>query len=64
MPKTTDDNEPPQFLTVGDVAKRLQVTKRTVWKWISNDELRVHRFGGAVRIAPEDLDDFIKKRRQ
>jgi excisionase family DNA binding protein len=46
----------PQMLTVKQVAAELQVSTRTVWRWIERNELAVHYFDRSVRISPEDLD--------
>jgi excisionase family DNA binding protein len=53
--KTTQE----KFLTVGQVADMLQVTTRTVHRWISSGELRVHRFSRSVRISEADFKAFI-----
>jgi excisionase family DNA binding protein len=52
------------FLTISQVAERLNVTTRTVRRWIKKGDLPVHRFGGVVRIAERDLLAFIALRRQ
>jgi len=50
------------YLTVKDVAQRLDVTERTVRYWIvERKELRAVYING-WRIYPEDLDDFIARR--
>ncbi len=46
------------FLTVAQVAERLQVSERSVRRWIAADTLPVRRFGRCVRIDPNDLDEF------
>jgi excisionase family DNA binding protein len=51
--------EPLRFFTVAEVAERLHVSTRTVRRWIENLELVTHRFGGAVRIAENDLNAFL-----
>lgn len=52
------------YLTVKDVAKRLQVTDQTVWRWIKENKLPTINISGQYRIAPDDLDAFIKKHRK
>ena len=37
------------FLTVGDVAERLQLHKSTVWKMIHNGRLKAFKVGGNGR---------------
>lgn len=53
-----------QMLTINGVAVRCQVSPRSVRRWIDDGELIVHRFGRSIRIHPEDLNTFIKTRRQ
>ena len=47
------------FLTIAEVADRLQVCTRTVRRWIESDALVVHRAGRVVRIAEGDLRVFL-----
>jgi excisionase family DNA binding protein len=49
-----------RYFTVKQVAERLNVSERTVWRWIRSGQLRVHRFR-SVRIAESDLKDFIDR---
>jgi excisionase family DNA binding protein len=57
-------DEPTQFLTVAEVAKRLNVSTRTVRRRIELGDLVVHRFGGAVRIADADFKAFLARHRE
>ena len=50
----------PEFLTIGQVAARLQVSERTVWRWISDRELIVHRHGRWTRVHADELERFLK----
>ena len=59
--KAGDDG---RFLSVGDVAETLQVSEKTVRRWIDLGELVAHRFGRQLRIAPEDFEVFVKLRRR
>jgi excisionase family DNA binding protein len=56
-------NRPPSFFTVAKVADRLQVSTRTVRRWIASGELKAHKLGGVVRISDEDLRAFLALRR-
>lgn len=51
------------WLSVEDVARRLNVTTRTVRGWLSRGVLTGYQFGGVVRgtwkVKPEDLERFI-----
>ncbi len=48
-----------KMLRVHDVADRLGVSERTVFRWLETHALRGHRLGRAVRISEGDLDDFL-----
>lgn len=54
------------FLTVDDVAKKLQVHRQTVIKWILQEELTGHNVGSSLqpdyRIRPSNFEDFLKIR--
>ncbi len=49
-----------EFLTIGQVAARLQVSERSVWRWISDKELIVHRHGRWTRVHVDELERFLK----
>ena len=51
-----------KLLTVKDVAKRLQLSIRTVRSYISDKVLRVVHFGRAVRVTESELQKFIADR--
>jgi excisionase family DNA binding protein len=52
-----------QFFTVRAIAEQLDVSPRTVHRWIKNNELVVHRVGRSVRVSAADLNQFIEARR-
>lgn len=52
------------LLSVEDVAKRLDVCAKTVRRWIKRHDLHVHRLGRLIRITEEDLQSFIRQRRE
>jgi excisionase family DNA binding protein len=52
------------MLTVAEVAQELRVCKRSVRRWIDQEELRHHQFGRAIRVSRQDLDDFKRTRRK
>jgi excisionase family DNA binding protein len=56
--------EPMQFLTIADVAARLDVCERTVRRWIKARALPVHRIGGLVRVSEADFAAFLALRRE
>jgi excisionase family DNA binding protein len=58
-----DRKQRPQFFTVRAVAEQLDISSRTVHRWIKNSELAVHRVGGSVRISEVDLKQYLAARR-
>jgi excisionase family DNA binding protein len=54
----------PKLLTIEQVAERLEVSPRTVRRWISAGALAVHRFGRTVRISEPDLTACLAAHRQ
>ena len=54
---------PAKFLTVGEVAQICNCSDKQVRRWIARSELVAYRLGRLVRIAPKDLEAFLKMRR-
>jgi excisionase family DNA binding protein len=52
----------PPLLTVPEVAKRLQVTEKTVRAWIRDKELTAIRIGREWRLRDEDVETFLARR--
>lgn len=50
------------LLTIGDAAERIKMSRGWIKKAIRDKELDVVRFGRAVRIRPEDLDAYIRRK--
>ena len=44
-----------RFFSIGEVARYLGVSTRTVQRWIASGELIAHRFGRTVRIAESEI---------
>jgi excisionase family DNA binding protein len=53
----------PQFFTVGEIAKCLDVSTRTVRRWIKSRALAAHHIGGIVRVSETDFAAFLAVRR-
>ena len=53
-----------QLLTPAQVAKRLQVHRDTVLRWIREEKLVGTRVGRQMRIHPRDLEDFLQRENQ
>jgi excisionase family DNA binding protein len=52
-----------RFFTVGAVARQIDVSPRTVHRWIAQGKLAVHRIGRSVRISEADLKMFLAAHR-
>lgn len=52
-----------QFFTIVEIAQRLNVSSRTIRRWIERGELVAYRFGAVLRIAESDLRAFLALRR-
>jgi excisionase family DNA binding protein len=53
-----------RFFSISHTAEQLDVSTKTVRRWIETGQLHVHRFGRRVRIADDDLAAFIALRRR
>ncbi len=51
------------FWTVQGIAEHLDVSERSVHRWIDSGDLVVHRFGRSVRISDNDLRAFQAQHR-
>ena len=52
------------LLTIPQTAMILQVSEKTVRRWIGSGDLVAHRLGRQWRISQADLDGFIRIRRE
>ena len=62
--KQTPEHALPVLLTLDQTADVLQVTTRTLRRWINAGELVAHRIGRQLRISEPDLQAFIRIRRE
>jgi excisionase family DNA binding protein len=53
-----------KFRSVEWVADVLDVSTRTVFRWIKSGQLKAHKFGAIVRIADDDLRGFYERHRE
>jgi len=51
-----------KYLTVTEVAERLQVHWQSVLTYIKNGELEAVKLGRGYRISEQAIEEFIKKR--
>jgi len=54
----------PRYYTINAVAEALDVSSRTVRRWIANGDLVATRVQGVVRIADDDLRAFLALHRE
>jgi excisionase family DNA binding protein len=52
-----------RYLTLREVAERLKVSRRTVYRWIKDKDLNAYKFANEYRITDSDLKDFLRGRR-
>ena len=64
MPDTVRSKAKPHFHTVSEIADLHKVSKRTVWRWVTDGDLAVHRLGRNVRVLDADLRAFLASRRE
>jgi excisionase family DNA binding protein len=53
----------PRFYTAQEISESLDVSPRTVSRWIASGDLIAHRLGHSVRVADDDLRVFLAARR-
>ena len=52
-----------RYLTLREVAERLKVSRRTVYRWIKDEDLNAYKFANEYRITERDVKDFLERRR-
>jgi len=52
-----------QYWKVGEVAKEFRLNENVIYKYIHEGRIKAYRFGGAYRIANDDLEAFIRQSR-
>ncbi|MEJ3657560.1 helix-turn-helix domain-containing protein [Actinomycetes bacterium KLBMP 9759] len=62
MPRVPDVIEAP-FLTVGEVADRMRVSKMTVYRLVHSGELPAVRFGRTFRVQRGAVEELIRAAR-
>jgi len=58
-PVDTVDGATPRLLRIEEIAERLAVSRSMAWKLIALGHLRSVRIGRAVRVRPQDLEDYV-----
>jgi len=52
------------ILTVRQIAEKLQVNTETVYRWLRKDKLSGYRANRLWRVSEQDLETFLKRRRE
>ena len=58
-PMNTVDGATARLLRIEEIAERLAVSRSMAWKLIALGHLRSVRIGRAVRVRPQDLEDYV-----
>jgi len=59
--QTTTDSSQEQLLTLDDVASRLSLSKRAIYRLIARGSLpKPVKIGGATRLCESDLEQFLE----
>ena len=61
MSKPTDSAS---FYSIQAIAAMLDVSIKTIRRWIKRGELPAHKLGNQWRVSSEDLEIFLKLRRK
>ena len=51
------------YYTLAEIAQRLKVSYRTVYRWVHAGELSAFKLGTEWRIAESDLQEFLQARK-
>ena len=51
------------YYTLSEIAEKLKVSYRTVYRWVQAEELAAYKLKGEYRVAERDLNDFLEARR-
>jgi excisionase family DNA binding protein len=51
-----------RLLSIHDAAGFLQVSERSIRRWITAGDLRAHKLGRQWRIAPDEIERFLATR--
>jgi excisionase family DNA binding protein len=54
----------PALFTIKQTATHLNVSTKTVRRWIENGDLVSHRIGRGLRVSETDLVSFVRMRRK
>ena len=53
-----------RFHSIDDVARQLDVSSKSIRRWIAAGRLDSHKFGRQIRISQRDLEGFLSASRK
>src|SRR5688572_3613836 len=62
--KTMIADVPPDWISVSGFARKYEMDRSIVWKWLRNDQLIMYRVGRVVRIRDVPPDRHFRQRRK
>jgi len=57
----TKEESKSKYLSLEEIAQQLNVSERTVYRWVRSGDMRAFRLGHVTRVTPEDFQKFIEK---
>jgi excisionase family DNA binding protein len=61
--RTGHPKVPGKFYTIAQIAEFVDVSTRTVWRWVAEGLLVAHQVNGLVRISEADFQAFLAAHR-
>jgi excisionase family DNA binding protein len=52
---------PEAWLSVEEIARHLNVSKETIYRWLEKEKIPAHRMGKLWRFKPSEVDEWITK---
>jgi excisionase family DNA binding protein len=52
------------YLTVLDVAEAVQLSPKTIYRYVAKKEIPFHKINSAVRFRPAEIEKWISDRKQ
>ncbi len=58
------DKEIPRMLSVEEVTRILGISRKTLYRYVSNRDIVAYKFGRNLKFKPKDLEEFIEKHKK
>ena len=49
------------WLSVEEIARHLNVSKETVYRWLEREKIPAHRIGKLWRFKPSEVDEWVRR---